>query len=95
MCRIAAQGLFLSADAAQFLQHVAHCLGAEVVAAFGRAETLGVQDLRDGRGEVPGRGEFTGKRGYVFLGSVTVAAIVIWLRTRWPKKTHSPHQLRQ
>ncbi len=52
--------MFLAADAAWFLQELAHSLGAEVVAALGRPEALGVEDLRDGRGGVAGPGEFAG-----------------------------------
>ncbi|MEU7688815.1 hypothetical protein AB0B67_46815, partial [Streptomyces spectabilis] len=46
---MSAEGLFLVADAAEILQELAHALGAEAFAAFGRAEAFRVQDLGDGR----------------------------------------------
>lgn len=55
-----ALGVFLAADAAQFLQELAYSLGAEVVSAFGWPQALVVEDLRDGWGGVAGLGGLVG-----------------------------------
>jgi hypothetical protein len=53
-------GVFLAADAPQFLQELAYSLGAEVVAAFGWPEAFVVEGGGDDCSGAAGLGEFAG-----------------------------------